>query len=86
MNHQIVHTLQKYFLNPTIKIALAMSLPLPGYALLETKGRKTGMPRRMQFVIGERRRPFVASPATHLALRRLPARAGPAIRLTVNNS
>ena len=45
MKHRIVHTLQKYFLNPPIKIALAMSLPLPGYALLETKGRKTGKPR-----------------------------------------
>jgi deazaflavin-dependent oxidoreductase (nitroreductase family) len=46
MKHRIVHTLQKYFLNPPIKIALAMSLPLPGYALLETKGRNTGKPRR----------------------------------------
>jgi hypothetical protein len=46
MKHRIVHTLQKYFLNPPIKLALAMSLPLPGYALLETKGRKTGKPRR----------------------------------------
>ena len=46
MKHQIVHTLQKYFLNPPIKLALAVSLPLPGYALLETKGRKTGKVRR----------------------------------------
>ena len=46
MKHRIVHTLQKYFLNPPIKLALAMGLPLPGYALLETKGRKTGKPRR----------------------------------------
>jgi deazaflavin-dependent oxidoreductase (nitroreductase family) len=46
MKHQIVHTLQKYFLNPPIKLALAVGLPLPGYALLETKGRKTGKPRR----------------------------------------
>ena len=46
MKHRIVHTLQKYLLNPPIKIALAMGLPLPGYALLETKGRKTGKPRR----------------------------------------
>ena len=46
MKHQIVHTLQKYFLNPPIKLALAMGLPLPGYALLETKGRNTGKPRR----------------------------------------
>jgi len=46
MKHQIVHTLQKYLLNPPIKIALAVGLPLPGYALLETKGRKSGKPRR----------------------------------------
>ena len=46
MKHRIVHTLQKYLLNPPIKLALAVGLPLPGYALLETKGRKTGKPRR----------------------------------------
>jgi deazaflavin-dependent oxidoreductase (nitroreductase family) len=46
MKHQIVHTLQKYVLNPPIKLALLVGLPLPGYALLETKGRKTGKPRR----------------------------------------
>jgi len=46
MKHQIVHMLQKYLLNPPIKLALAMGLPLPGYAILETKGRKTGKPRR----------------------------------------
>ena len=46
MKHRIVHTVQKYLLNPPVKLALAMGLPLPGYALLETKGRKTGKPRR----------------------------------------
>jgi deazaflavin-dependent oxidoreductase (nitroreductase family) len=46
MKHHIVHTLQKYLLNPPIKLALTIGLPLPGYALLETKGRKTGKPRR----------------------------------------
>jgi deazaflavin-dependent oxidoreductase (nitroreductase family) len=46
MKHRIVHTLQKYLLNPPIKLALAMGVPLPGYALLETIGRKTGKPRR----------------------------------------
>jgi deazaflavin-dependent oxidoreductase (nitroreductase family) len=46
MKQRIVHTLQKYVLNPPIKFALGISLPLPGYALLETKGRKTGKPRR----------------------------------------
>lgn len=40
MKHQVVQTLQKYVLNPPIKLALALGLPLPGYALLETKGRK----------------------------------------------
>jgi hypothetical protein len=37
MKHRIVHTLQKYVLNPPIKLALAVGLPLPGYALLETQ-------------------------------------------------
>src|SRR5215471_9469693 len=46
MKHLIVHTLQKYLLNPPIKLALAVGLPLPGYALLETRGRKTGKARR----------------------------------------
>jgi deazaflavin-dependent oxidoreductase (nitroreductase family) len=46
MKHGIVRTLQKYLLNPPIKLALAIGLPLPGYALLETKGRKSGKPRR----------------------------------------
>ena len=46
MKHPIVHTLQKYLLNPPIKLALTLGLPLPGYALLETRGRKTGKPRR----------------------------------------
>jgi deazaflavin-dependent oxidoreductase (nitroreductase family) len=45
MKHRIVHTLQKFVLNPPIKLALSVGLPLPGYALLETKGRKTGKPR-----------------------------------------
>jgi len=46
IKHLIVHTLQKFLLNPPIKLALAVGLPLPGYALLETKGRKTAKPRR----------------------------------------
>ncbi len=46
MKHRIVHTLQKYLLNPPIKLVLAVGVPSPGYALLETKGRKTGKPRR----------------------------------------
>jgi deazaflavin-dependent oxidoreductase (nitroreductase family) len=46
MKHRIVHLLQKYLLNPPIKLLFAIGVVLPGYALLETTGRKTGKPRR----------------------------------------
>lgn len=46
MKHRVVHILQKYLLNPPIKILLALGLAPPGYAFLETIGRKTGKPRR----------------------------------------
>jgi deazaflavin-dependent oxidoreductase (nitroreductase family) len=46
MKHQIVHALQKYLLNPPIRLLLAIGLAPPGYALLETIGRKTGKSRR----------------------------------------
>jgi hypothetical protein len=46
MKHRIVHTLQKYVLNPPIKLLFAVGIAPPGYALLETIGRKTGKPRR----------------------------------------
>jgi deazaflavin-dependent oxidoreductase (nitroreductase family) len=46
MKRQIVHTLQKYLLNPPIKALFAMGLAPPGYALLETIGFKTGKPRQ----------------------------------------
>src|SRR5436853_1388003 len=46
MKYQIVHFLQKYYLNPPIKILFAIGIAPPGYALLETVGRTTGKPRR----------------------------------------
>ena len=46
MKLRIVHLLQKYFLNPPIKFLFASGIAPPGYALLETVGRKTGKPRR----------------------------------------
>jgi len=46
MKHQIVHALQKYVLNPPIKLLFAMNMAPPGYALLETIGRKSGKARR----------------------------------------
>jgi deazaflavin-dependent oxidoreductase (nitroreductase family) len=45
MKHRVVHALQKYVLNPPIKLLFAMGVVLPGYALLETTGRKTGKAR-----------------------------------------
>jgi deazaflavin-dependent oxidoreductase (nitroreductase family) len=46
MKHRVVHTLQKYLLNPPIKLVFAIGLALPGYALLETIGRESGKSRR----------------------------------------
>lgn len=46
MKHQVVHALQKYVLNPPINLLFAMGVAPPGYALLETIGRKTGKARR----------------------------------------
>jgi deazaflavin-dependent oxidoreductase (nitroreductase family) len=46
MKHHIVHFLQKYLFNPPIKLLFAIGMVPPGYALLETIGRKTGKPRR----------------------------------------
>jgi hypothetical protein len=34
MKYQIVHALQKYVLNPPIKLLFAMGVVPPGYALL----------------------------------------------------
>jgi deazaflavin-dependent oxidoreductase (nitroreductase family) len=46
MKQQIVHMLQKYVLNPPIKLLFAMGIVPPGYALLETTGRTTEKARR----------------------------------------
>jgi deazaflavin-dependent oxidoreductase (nitroreductase family) len=46
VKRQIAHALQKYVLNPPIKLLFALGIVPPGYALLETIGRKTGKPRR----------------------------------------
>jgi deazaflavin-dependent oxidoreductase (nitroreductase family) len=46
MKHRIVHFLQKYLFNPPVKLLFAIGLVPPGYAFLETTGRKTGKPPR----------------------------------------
>ena len=46
MKHRFVHVLQKYALNPPIRLLFALQIVPPGYALLETRGRVSGKPRR----------------------------------------
>jgi deazaflavin-dependent oxidoreductase (nitroreductase family) len=46
VKRRIVHGLQKYVLNPPIKLLFAIGVVPPGYTLLETVGRKSGKPRR----------------------------------------
>ena len=46
MKHRIVHFLQKYLFNPPITFLFSIGMVPPGYALVETTGRKTGQPRR----------------------------------------
>lgn len=42
----VVRALQRNALNPPIKLAFRLGLVPPGYALLETVGRRSGRPRR----------------------------------------
>ena len=44
--YQLVTFVQKRLFNPSVRAALERGLPIPGYALLETTGRKSGLPRR----------------------------------------
>ena len=46
MKQRVIHLLQKFVLNPPIKLLFVLGIFPPGYALLETVGRKTGKPRR----------------------------------------
>jgi deazaflavin-dependent oxidoreductase (nitroreductase family) len=42
---RVVRTLQRYLVNPLVRVVLFLRVPL-GMALLETTGRRTGLPRR----------------------------------------
>src|SRR5215470_10408087 len=46
LKRRLVHALGKYVLNVPDKLLFATGVALPGRALLETLGRKTGKPRR----------------------------------------
>jgi deazaflavin-dependent oxidoreductase (nitroreductase family) len=42
----LVRALQRYLLNPPIRLMFGLGIVPPGYALLETTGRRSGRPRR----------------------------------------
>jgi deazaflavin-dependent oxidoreductase (nitroreductase family) len=44
--HRVSTALGKYLLNPFVKSAARLGLPTPTVAILETTGRKSGLPRR----------------------------------------
>lgn len=45
--YRLVNFVQKRIANPVVRAALNRGVPLPGYALIETTGRKSGLPRRI---------------------------------------
>jgi deazaflavin-dependent oxidoreductase (nitroreductase family) len=44
--YRLVHALQQRVLNPPVKWLLSHDVLPPGYVLLETRGRRSGQPRR----------------------------------------
>ena len=52
MKRHMVHVLQKYLFNPPVKAMFAIGIAVPGRALLETTGRKSGKRRRIPVGIG----------------------------------
>jgi deazaflavin-dependent oxidoreductase (nitroreductase family) len=42
---RVFYPLQQRLVNPIVKLAWGLRLPIPGDALLETTGRRTGQPR-----------------------------------------
>lgn len=46
MKRRVVRVVQRYLLNPPIKLLFRAGVVPPGYALIETIGRRSGQPRR----------------------------------------
>jgi deazaflavin-dependent oxidoreductase (nitroreductase family) len=44
--HRVLGRLQQSVINPVVRLAWDLNIPIPGDALLETTGRHTGLPRR----------------------------------------
>ena len=47
MKRRIVHAFQKWVFNPPVKALLRAGVVPPGVVLLETTGRRSGLPRRV---------------------------------------
>lgn len=47
LKYRVVSFVQKRLVNPVVRGMLDRGWSMPGYALLETTGRKTGLPRRV---------------------------------------
>ena len=45
-SHRVLGRLQQSVVNPAVRLAWNLGIPIPGDALLETTGRRTGLPRR----------------------------------------
>jgi deazaflavin-dependent oxidoreductase (nitroreductase family) len=45
-SHRVLGRLQQSVINPVVMLAWDLGIPVPGDALLETTGRRTGLPRR----------------------------------------
>lgn len=45
-SHRVLGRLQQSVINPVVRLAWDLGIPIPGDALLETTGRRTGLPRR----------------------------------------
>ncbi len=43
---RLTTALGNYLVNPLVKLAVALGVAPPSYAILETTGRKSGKPRR----------------------------------------
>jgi len=46
MKLRLIRALQRYVINPPVKLLFRLGLVAPGYALLETVGRRSGQPRQ----------------------------------------
>ena len=46
MKRRFATGLAKYAFNPIVRTLFRLGIPVPGTAILETSGRKSGLPRR----------------------------------------